>query len=70
MLFLLYVNMVCYFTESLTVTLPVTLSARESLFPSTECMKTVVFAARRREGVVVAPVCYTNNMTVCYVSVN
>jgi hypothetical protein len=34
------------------------------------CVKTVVFAARRREGVVVAPVCITNNMTVCYVSVN
>jgi hypothetical protein len=33
-------------------------------------MKTVVFAAGRREGVVVAPVGVTNNMTVCYVSVN
>ena len=33
-------------------------------------MTTVVCAARRREGVVVAPVGVTNNMTVCYVSVN
>ena len=33
-------------------------------------MKTVAFAARRREGVVVAPVGVTNNMTVCYVTVN
>ena len=55
---------------SLSVTLPATLSASESLLASTECMKTVVFAARRREGVVVAPVCITNNVTVCYVSVN
>jgi hypothetical protein len=35
------------------------------LFARTECMKTVVFAACRREGVVVAPVGITNNMTVC-----
>jgi hypothetical protein len=35
-------------TVSLSVTLPVTLSASESLFARTECMKTVVFAARRR----------------------
>ena len=55
---------------SLSVTLPVTLSASESLFARTECMKTVVLAARRREGVVVAPVGVNNNMTVCYVSVN
>ena len=33
-------------------------------------MKTVVFGARMREGVVVAPIGLTNNMTVCYVSVN
>jgi hypothetical protein len=33
-------------------------------------MKTVVFATRRRERVVVAPVGVTNNMTFCYVSVN
>jgi hypothetical protein len=33
-------------------------------------MKTVVFAAGRREGVVGPPVGVTNNMTVCYVSVN
>jgi hypothetical protein len=33
-------------------------------------MKTVVFAARGREGVVVAPVDVTNNMTVCYCGVN
>ena len=57
-------------TVSLSVTLPVTLSASESLFARTECMKTVVLAARRREGVVVAPVGVNNNMTVCYVSVN
>jgi hypothetical protein len=50
--------------------LPVTLSASESLFARTECMKTVVFAARRRDGVAVAPVGVTNNMAVCYVSVN
>ena len=50
---------------SLSVTLPATLSASESLLA-----KTVVFAARRREGVVVAHVCITNNVTVCYVSVN
>ena len=55
---------------SLSVTLPATLSASEILFVSTECMKTVMVAARRREGVVVAPVYITNNMTVCYVSVN
>jgi hypothetical protein len=40
-----------------------------TLFARTECMKTVVFAARRKEGVVGAPVGVTNNMTVCYVSV-
>ena len=57
-------------TVSLSVTLPVTLSASESLFARTECMKTVVFAVRRKEGVVVAPVGVTSNMTVCYVSVN
>jgi hypothetical protein len=55
---------------SLSVTLPATLSASDSLLANTECMKTVVFAARRREGVVVAHVCITNNVTVCYVSVN
>jgi hypothetical protein len=55
---------------SLSVTLPATLSASESLLASKECMKTVVFAARSREGVVVAPVCIANNVTVCYVSVN
>jgi hypothetical protein len=48
----------------------ITLSASESLLASKECMKTVVFAARSREGVVVAPVCIANNVTVCYVSVN
>ena len=41
-----------------------------TLFTRTECMKTVVFAARKKEGVVVAPIDVTNNMTVCYVSVN
>jgi hypothetical protein len=41
---------------SLSVTLSVTLSASESLFARTECMNTVVFAARGREAVVVAPV--------------
>jgi hypothetical protein len=46
------------------------LSASESLFARTECMKTVVFGARMREGVVVAPVGLTSNITVCYVSVN
>ena len=52
--------------------MPVTVSASESLFARTEleCMKIVVFAARKRKGVVVAPVDVTNNMTVCYVSVN
>jgi hypothetical protein len=69
MLFLLCVKMV-YKTVSLSVTLLVTLSASESLFARTECMKTVVFVARRREGVVVTQVGVTNNMTVCYISVN
>ena len=31
---------------------------------------TLMFAARRREGVAVAPVGITNNMEICYVSVN
>ena len=53
-----------------SVTLPVTLSASESLFARTECMKTVVFGACRGERVVVVPVGITNNMTVCYVRVN
>ena len=57
-------------TVSLSVTLPVTLSASESLSARTECMKTVVFVTRRRERVVVTPVGVTNNMTFCYVSVN
>ena len=62
------VNTICR-SVSLSVALPATLSASESLLASTECIKTVVFAARR-EGVVVAPVCITNNVIVCYVSVN
>jgi hypothetical protein len=41
-----------------------------SLFARTECMQTVVFAARRKEGVMGAPVGVTNNMTICYVIVN
>jgi len=45
--------------------LHVTLSASEGLFA-----RTVVYAARRRERVVVALVGVTNNMTVCYISVN
>jgi len=57
-------------TVSLSITLPITLSASKSLFARLECMKTVVFAAHMREGVVVAPVGVTNNMTVCCVSVN
>ena len=58
-------------TVSLSVTLPVPLSASDSLLARAECMKTVLCAARRRgEGVVVAPVGVTNNMTVCYASVN
>ena len=57
-------------TVSLSVTLIVTLSVSESLFARTECMKTMMFAVRRREGVVVASVGVSNNMTVCYVSVN
>ena len=57
-------------TVSLSVTLIVTLSMSESLFARTECMKTMMFAVRRREGVVVASVGVSNNMTVCYVSVN
>jgi hypothetical protein len=44
---------------------------RESeLVARTEGMKTVVFATRRREGVVVAPGGVTNKITFCYVSVN
>jgi hypothetical protein len=42
----------------------------ESLFARTECMKTVAFAVVRSEGVMVAPVGVTNNMTVCCISVN
>jgi hypothetical protein len=33
-------------------------------------MKTAVFAASMREGVVVVPLDVTNNITVCYVSVS
>ena len=43
-------------TSNKTVSLSVTFSTSESLFLRTECMKTVVFAAHRREGAVVAPV--------------
>jgi hypothetical protein len=50
-------------TVSLSVTLPVNLSASEILFARTECMKTVMFTARRREGVVVTLVGVINNTT-------
>ena len=42
-------------TVSLSVTLPVTLSASEGLFARIWCMKRVMFATCRREGVVVVP---------------
>jgi hypothetical protein len=50
--------------------LPVTLSASESLFARTGCNEDSGVCFSEEVGVVVAPVGVTNNMTVCYVSVN
>jgi hypothetical protein len=45
------------------------MSASGSLFARTECIQTVAFAARRREGVVVAPLGVTDNMSLLSVSI-